>query len=86
VIEHLQRRLQLHPDDTPEAKLDKLEQGLQGYHFSHGEMVPLLALLLSVPLLDRYPPVYQTPQRQQTLEAVVAWLLEESERQLVLAV
>jgi class 3 adenylate cyclase/predicted ATPase len=88
VIDHLQRRLQLLPDDTPKAKLDKLEQGLQGYHFPQGEMVPLLALLLSVPLLDRYPPVLQTPQRQrqQTLEAVVAWLLEEAERQPVLAV
>jgi class 3 adenylate cyclase len=88
VIEHLQRRLQLHPDDPPEAKLDKLEQGLQGYHFSHGDMVPLLALLLSVPPLDRYPPLHHMPQRQrqQTLEAVVAWLLEEAERQPVLAV
>jgi class 3 adenylate cyclase len=88
IIEQLQGRLQLYPDDAPEAKLDKLEQGLQGYHFSHGEMVPLLALLLSVPLLDRYLPVHQTPQwqRQQTLEAVVAWLLEEADRQPVLAV
>jgi predicted ATPase/class 3 adenylate cyclase len=88
VIDHLQRRLQFLPDDTPEAKLDKLEQGLQGYHFPQGEMMPLLALLLSVPLLDRYPPVHQTPQRQrqQTLDAVVALLLAEAERQPVLAV
>jgi class 3 adenylate cyclase len=88
VIEHLQRRLQLHPDDSPEAKLDKLEQGLQEYHFPHGDVVPLLAILLSVPLLDRYPSVHYTPQRQrqQTLEAIVAWLLEEAERQPVLAV
>jgi class 3 adenylate cyclase/predicted ATPase len=88
VIEHLQRRLQFLSDDTPEAKLDKLEQGLQGYHFPQGEMVPLLALLLSVPLLDRYSLIHHTPQRQrqQTLEAVVAWLLEEAERQPVLAV
>jgi predicted ATPase len=88
VIEYLQRRLQLHPDDPPTAKLDKLEQGLQGYHMSHGDVVPLFAGLLSVPLIDRYPPVHQTPQRQrqQTLEALVAWLLEEVERQPVLAV
>ena len=30
VIEHLQRLLQFHRDDTPEAKLHKLEQALQG--------------------------------------------------------
>jgi predicted ATPase len=29
----------LHPDDSPEAKLDKLEQGLQEYHFPHGDAV-----------------------------------------------
>ena len=88
VIEHLQRRLQVLPDDTPEAKLDKLAQGLQGYDFPQGDMVPLMALLLSVPLLNRYPLIHQTPQRQrqQTLEAVVAWLLEEAEQQPVLAV
>ena len=34
VIEHLQRRLQFHRDDTPETKLTKLEQVLQAYRFT----------------------------------------------------
>ena len=34
VIEHLQRLLQFHRDDTPETKLTKLEQALQAYHFT----------------------------------------------------
>ena len=51
-------------------------------------MVPLLAALLSVPLPERYPSLTLTPQRQQqqTLEALLAWLLAEAERQPVLAV
>jgi predicted ATPase len=68
--------------------LDKLEQGLRPYRFSLEEVVPLFAALLSVPLLERYPPLTLTPQqqKQRTHEALVAWLLEETERQPVLAV
>ena len=38
------------------------------------EVVPLLAMLLSVPLPARYPPLTLTPERQKhkTLEAVLA--------------
>jgi class 3 adenylate cyclase len=53
------------------------------------EVVPLLAALLSVPIPEgRYPPLRLSPQqqRQQTLDAWVAWLLAEAERQPVLAV
>ena len=89
VIEHLQRLLQFHRDDTPEAKLDKLEQGLQRYRFALDEAVPLLAALLSVPLPEaRYAPLSLSPQRQRqkTLEALLTWLLAETERQPTLAV
>src|SRR5262249_11464524 len=50
------------------------------------EVVPLFAALLAVPLPDRYPPLTLTPQRQkqQTLEALLAWLLEEAAQQPVL--
>ena len=89
VIEHLQRLLQFHRDDTPEAKLDKLEQGLQGYRLALDEAVPLLATLLSVSLPEaRYAPLSLSPQRQRqkTLEALLTWLLAETERQPTLAV
>ena len=47
-----------------------------------------VASLLSVPLNGRYPAPTLTPQqqKQQTLDALVAWLVEEAERQPVLAV
>jgi class 3 adenylate cyclase/tetratricopeptide (TPR) repeat protein len=88
VIEQVQRVLQWQRDDAPATKLDSLEQVLQTYGFPLPEMVPLLAALLSVPLLDRYPPLTLSPQRQrqQTLETLVAWFLTAAEQQPVLAV
>jgi predicted ATPase len=50
-------------------------------------VVPLFAGLLSVPLpAERYPALTLTPQqqKQQTLDALVAWLVAEAERQPVL--
>jgi predicted ATPase len=50
-----------------------------------GEGVPLWAALLSLPPPARYPPLSLTPQsrRQKRLEALLAWLLTEAERQPV---
>jgi class 3 adenylate cyclase/predicted ATPase len=89
VIDHLQRLLHFHREDTPEEKLDKLEHSLREYRFARDEVVPLFAALLSVPLPDgRYPPLHFSPQQQKrkTAEALVAWLVEAAERQPLLAV
>jgi predicted ATPase len=88
VVDHLQRFLQWQRDETPEAKFDTLERVLRTYRLPVENVVPLFAALLSVPLLEPYPPLNLTPQRQRqkTHEALVAWLLEEAERQPVLAV
>jgi predicted ATPase len=88
VIQHVQRLLHFQPDDAPETKLDKLERVLTTYSFRLEEVVPLFAVLLSVPLADRYAPLNLSPQRQrrQTLDALVAWLLAEAARQPILVV
>jgi class 3 adenylate cyclase/predicted ATPase len=88
VIEHLQRLLRLHREDTPEAKLDKLEHILQEYGLPLQEMTPLFAALLSLPAPVHYPPLHLSPERhkQQTQAALIAWLVAEAERQPVLAV
>jgi predicted ATPase len=88
VIDRWQRFLHWHRDDTPETRLDKLEQALHTSRLPLAEVVPLFAALLSVPLLERYAPLRLSPQEQRhkTQEALVAWLLEEAERQPVLAV
>ncbi len=88
VIEHLQQLLQWQRDDPPSVKVDKLEQTLRPYRLALEDVVPLFAALLSVPLPDRYPPLNLPPQKQrrQTQAALMAWLLEQAERQPVLAV
>jgi class 3 adenylate cyclase len=86
VIAHVQQALRLARHDTAEEKLTKLEQALQTLSVPLHEVVPLMAALLAVPLPDgRYPPLHMTPrqQRQQTYDALVAWMLEEAERQHV---
>ena len=89
VIEHLQRVLAWSRDETPAAILDRLARRLQLSGLVLDEAVPLMAALLSVPVPEgRYPPLVLTPaqQRQRTLDALVAWLLAEAERQPVLVV
>ncbi len=89
VIEHLQRWLQFERDELPAARLEKLERVLAAYRFPLAETLLLFAALLSVAVPEgRYPPLGLTPhqQRQQTHDALAAWLMEETERQAVLAV
>src|SRR5262245_28526947 len=86
VIGHLERLLALSRDDPPLEKLAKLEEALVQHALPLPEMVPLFAGLLSIPLPTRYPPLALTPQRQrqQTLEALLTWLLAEATRHSVL--
>jgi predicted ATPase/class 3 adenylate cyclase len=88
VITHLEHLLYFEREDSPAAKLDKLEQCLQPYSLPLAEVVPLVAALLSVPLQGRYVMPSLTPQqhKQQTLDALVAWLVDEAERQPLLLV
>ena len=89
IIAHVQRALHMRPDDTADAQLVKLEQGLGGTSLRLEDAVPLLAALLSVPLPQgRYAALTLSAQqqRQQTQETLVAWLVEEAERHPILAV
>jgi predicted ATPase/class 3 adenylate cyclase len=89
VIEHLQRLLQWHRDESPTARLAALEQALQRVGLPLADAVPLLAALLAVPVPEeQYAPLALSPQRQKqkTQEALVAWLLTEAAPQPVLAV
>ena len=82
-----QRLLQFHAQDTADAKLAKLEHALSQYHVPLAESVPLFAPLLALSLPeDRYPLLNLSPQRQrqQTLETIVAILLELAEHHPVL--
>ena len=87
IIDHLHHLL-FRKDDTEDEMLDKLEEKLDQYGFSLKETAPLFVSLLSLPFLDRYPPLALTPQRQKqkTLEALLEWLLKEAENQPVIRI
>jgi class 3 adenylate cyclase/predicted ATPase len=87
VITHLEHLLQFTPDDPPATRLAKLEAGLRPYPLPLDEVVPLFAGLLLVPLpAERSVALTLTPQqqKQQTLDALMAWLEAEASRQPVL--
>ena len=89
VIEQMQRVLEIERDDTSEVKQAKLERGLQTYRFASEEVIPLFAELLSLPRAARTSSrLTSTPQqqRQQTLDALIAWHLEETERHQMLVI
>jgi TOMM system kinase/cyclase fusion protein len=88
VIEHLEQRLPFRSDDTPQDRVAILDRALAASRLPPAEVVPLLAALLSLPHPQGYAALNLSPQRQRhkTHEALVAWLLEEAERQPVLTV
>ena len=79
VIELWQRVWQFTPGETPAEHVRKLEAALAQSRLPVDQTVALLAALLSLPLpADRATPLALTPQqqRQKTLEALLALLLE----------
>jgi class 3 adenylate cyclase/tetratricopeptide (TPR) repeat protein len=83
IIEHLKRVFGWQPEDTALQHLARLEAGLAGFKtLPLSESVRLFADLMSVPLPeDRYPRLQMTAQQQRdaTLDAIVAWLIETAE-------
>jgi class 3 adenylate cyclase/predicted ATPase len=89
VIEHMKRVMGWKQGDGAEEKLEKLETALEGQSLPLQEAVPLYAELMSLPLPEgRYAPLELSAkqQREQTLDAISGWLLEEAERTPVLDV
>jgi predicted ATPase/class 3 adenylate cyclase len=85
IIEHLQRLLGFEENETPQSKLTKLAKTLASYRFPQADTIPLLAALLSLPHPEGSPPLNLSPQRQKqkTQDALVAWLVEDSEKRAV---
>ncbi len=76
LIAQLERAAGFRRDDTDEQRLTKLETILARGADDLGEVVPVLASLLSVPTGQRYPALDMAPQRrrEKTLEIVLALL------------
>jgi len=87
VIVQLERAAGFEREDTPEKKLSKLE-ALLGPKTLPEEDAALLAELLSIPTVGRYPPLNLTPQRkkEKTYQALLWELDSLARRQPVLIV
>jgi TOMM system kinase/cyclase fusion protein len=87
ILEVLERVLDL-GEIEPDARLDRIEAALIEFGFRPGDVVPLVAGLLSVPHSDRYPAVELAPNRRRelTLDMIVSLLIELSERTPVVLV
>jgi class 3 adenylate cyclase/tetratricopeptide (TPR) repeat protein len=83
IIEHLKRVFGWQRGDTAPQHLAKLEAGLTGFRtLPSAERVRLFGDLMSVSAPeDRYPRLSMTAQQQRdaTLDAIVAWLIELAE-------
>ena len=88
IIEHLKRVFGWQPEDTAPQNLAKLEAGLADFKILPlAESVRLFADLMSMSVPEgRYPRLSMTAQQQRdaTLDAIVAWLIELAERAPVL--
>ncbi len=82
VIELLRRVLNLGDGDGAE-QLERLEESLGQRDFELSEAMPLFAPLFGLAADDRYPPLPMSPekQRSETMEAILALLLEMAEQQ-----
>jgi len=84
----LLERVALHfeREESPQQKLSKLERFLVQYGLPLAEAVPLLASVLSLPLIADYAPLTVSPeqQKQKTLHALLTILLRIAAQQPVL--
>ena len=87
IIGHMERAAGLAHDDSPQAKLDKLDALLAQTATSTHDAA-LFADMLSVPNDRRYPTLELAPEqrRQRTLEALTSQLAELARRQPVLMI
>ncbi len=88
VIDHFEQLLAFTRGEMPEERIARLESLLVNDRQPLSEVMPLLAPLLSLPLLDRYPAPLLTPdqRREKTQEILVRWMVDLAERQPVLVV
>jgi predicted ATPase/class 3 adenylate cyclase len=86
ILDLHRQALGFRPQDPGDAKLSRLEAGLEVAGFDLDEAVPLLAALHSAPLMDRYTVPDLSPEglRKKTLFLMCEWLLRLARQQPVI--
>jgi len=76
VIGHLERACGIGADDAADTRFDKLERWAAGMTDAVRAGVPLLAMLLALPIKERYPALVLSPEQQtERLLGLLAGLL-----------
>ena len=87
-VQQFERAAGITPQESPEAKLEKLETVLGLATDRTGEVAPLVASMMSIPLGTRYPALNLSPaqQRRQTLSVLLNQMEGLAKRQPLLIV
>jgi class 3 adenylate cyclase/predicted ATPase len=88
VIHYLEHAAGITRNTAPAVRLDKLEAFVRRQSAEAKSIVPLLAVLLSIPTKDRYTPPELTPEqlKSRTFSALLALLHASAEQQPVILV
>src|SRR5262249_13440974 len=88
VIHYLEHAAGITRDTAPAVRLDKLEAFVRRQSPEAKSIVPLLAVLLSIPPKDRYTPPELTPEqlKSRTFGALLTLLQASAEQQPVILV
>src|SRR5262245_5448739 len=88
IVHNLERAAGITPETTPSVKLDRLEAFVTQLTEKSGEIVALLAALMSIPTGARYSPLNLTPQQQKnrTFGAILTLLEAHTKRQPVVLI
>jgi class 3 adenylate cyclase/predicted ATPase len=86
VVRFFERLLGFTRDEAPAARLEKLVHHLGEYRLDRPDVVPLFAVLLSLPLDDRFPALQLSPirEREETFRGLERWLSALATRRPIL--
>ena len=88
IINMINSRLKFDKNETNTEKLKKLEQALAIVDFDLSETVPIMASLLSIPLIKPYRNPALTPQKlkEMTIQILLDWLIKSADNKSYLFV
>jgi class 3 adenylate cyclase/predicted ATPase len=87
ILSEIRRAAGMVSDESDSTKLEKLEAMIARNALEAGEIAPLLAVALSIPTGDRYPPMDWTPaeRKERTTAALIVLFAARSHRAPALA-
>jgi class 3 adenylate cyclase/predicted ATPase/anti-anti-sigma regulatory factor len=88
IINLINSQLKIGKNETSAEKIKKLEEALGVFDFDLNETVPIIASLISIPIIKPYRTLSLTPEKQKekTIQILLDWLIKSSSRNPLLFV